>query len=129
MKHLLFVLFYSLFICLACGILSPESSLTGTWRCSLFTMNGSSNAKMTLTEKNGKVNGSFIWQDLDLRISGTVNSKRQVNLETEDPIHRCIFALRTINDDFLEGSFSHYKYSEANQATMFVDGGSLELRR
>ena len=132
MKHAIItiVALGSFIFYLCCSILSPpDPSLTGDWNCSLFTMIGPSNAKMKLKEKSGKVSGTFKWQDLDLPLEGTVNSKRQVNMETQDPIHRCIFALRTIKDDFLEGGITHYIYSEENQASMWVDGGSIELRR
>jgi len=82
------VFFLALIFCLGCDILSPpESSLSGTWDCSLFGITGPSSATMKLKDKNGRLSGTFQWNDINLPIDGTVNSKRQVNMETQDPTH------------------------------------------
>ena len=84
---------------------------------------------MYLDENDGKLSGTFRWDyhDLNLSVDGTVNSKRQVNMETEDDVHRCVFALRSLKDDtFLDGSIQYYVYSEEAQASFHVDGGAFE---
>ena len=110
---------------------ADDPSLTGTWDCTLNTNQyGISSAIMNLNENSGRVTGRFKWIDLDLLLDGTVNSNRQVNMETHDSTHRCIFALRTLRDGtFLDGSFQHYMYISEIQATMHVDGGSLNATK
>ena len=112
---------------IGCDILFPsDSSLSGKWDCELLGGMGPSNAVLDLKEKNGKISGTFEWNDLNLPVKGTVNSKRQVNFEAQDDIHRIIFTLRALKDDtILDGSFAYYRYNEYTQSTMATDAGSV----
>ena len=115
-----------LFLLIWCLIPSgcEDLDLTGTWDCTLLTMLGISHAKMQLTENNGQLTGRFEWIDLNLPIKGTVNFNRQVNIETQDTSHRCIFTLRSLKEEtFLDGSFSYY------QDNVFSDAGSFESNK
>ncbi len=111
-----------LFIVIFLPSCSEDSSLTGRWECSmLIMMNTDASATMTLKEQGGKLTGKFYWDELSLSLEGTVNSRRQVNMETTDSTHRCIFALRALEGNtFLDGSFSYYRNN------IYVDSGSFE---
>ena len=94
------------------GCEPPTTSLTGEWDCTLIGVSGQSSAWMQLTENNGQLRGTFKWDNynLNLKINGTVNSNRQVNMETQDTTHRCILALRALKEDtFLDGGISYYR--------------------
>ncbi len=107
-----------------------DPSLTGTWDCTLLTNKlGISHAVMHLNENSGQVTGTFKWIDLDLPLDGTVNSKRQVNMETQDSTHRCIFALRTLKDGSLDGTFAHYIYVPESQMSIVDDTGSFDATK
>jgi len=110
---------------LACGPLSlSDSSLSGTWDCTLLGVSVLSSAEMKLKEDDGKLTGNIKWNDLNLPISGTVNSKRQVNIEAQESPDRVLITLAAMKDDtFLDGSFSYY------QNFTFVDGGSFDAEK
>jgi hypothetical protein len=79
---------------------------------------------MKLKEKDGKLSGNIKWNDLNLPITGTVNSKRQVNIEAQESPDRVLITLAAMKDDtFLDGSFSYY------QNFTFVDGGSFDAEK
>lgn len=109
------------FICLECDIFSPSDfSLTGKWDCELLGFTGISTALLDIDEESGRISGNIKWNDLNLPVKGTVNSKRQVNIETKDPNQRIILNLRALKDNsILDGSFSYYLNN------LFMDGGSV----
>ena len=100
----------------------PTTSLTGEWDCTLIGVSGQSSAWMQLTENDGQLTGTFKWDNynLNLQINGTVNSKRQVNLETQNTNHRVILTLRVLkNETYLDGSFAYYENN------FWLDGGGF----
>ena len=105
------------------GCEPPTTSLTGEWDCTIVGPSGPSGAWMQLTENSSQLIGTFKWDNhnLNLQINGTVNSKRQVNMETQDTTHRCILALRALKEDtFLDGGISYYRDN------FYVDSGSFD---
>lgn len=120
-KALIFLFLLTMFSILSC---SDDPSLTGTWDCTLTLLSGISSANLQLTENSGQLTGKFKWNDLNLPLGGTVNANRQVNMETQDSTHRCIFALRSLRDDtFLDGGFQYYKNN------FWVDGGAFDATK
>ena len=104
------------------GCEPPTTSLTGEWDCTLIGVSGQSSAWMQLTENDGQLTGTFKWDNynLNLQINGTVNSKRQVNLETQNTNHRVILTLRVLkNETYLDGSFAYYENN------FWLDGGGF----
>jgi len=104
------------------GCEPPTTSLTGEWNCTIVGLSGQSSAYMQLAENNGQLTGTFNWDNhnLNLTINGTVNSQRQVNMETQDTTHRCILALRALKEDtFLDGGISYYRDN------IYIDSGSF----
>ncbi len=108
------------------GCEPPTTTLTGEWNCTIVGLSGQSSALMQLTENDGQVTGTFKWDNynLNLQINGTVNSNRQVNMETQDTTHRCILALRALKEDtFFDGGIVYYRDN------FHVDNGSFTANK
>ena len=108
------------------GCEPPTTSLTGEWDCNIVGPPGPSSASMQLMENSGQITGTFKWENhnLNLQINGTVNSKRQVNMETQDTTHRIILGLRALNEDtYLEGSLAYYENN------IWIDGGGFDANK
>ncbi len=111
--------------CLGCDIFSPSTTLTGKWDCTLAGPVPSS-ATMDLKENSGNLSGTFYWKNLSLPINGTVNSKRQINMEMQESIHRCVFAGKVKEDrTYFDGAMHYYRYDSLQQASVWLDGGGF----
>ncbi len=122
MKHVIAKLVTLGLLIFYLGCEPPTTTLTGEWNCTIVGLSGQSSAWMQLTENDGQVTGTFKWDNhnLNLQINGTVNSHRQVNLETQSTTHRIILALRTLKDEtYLDGSFAYYENN------LWLDGGGF----
>jgi len=126
MKHVIAKLVTLGLLIFYLGCEPPTTTLTGEWNCTIVGLSGQSSAWMQLTENDGQVTGTFNWDNhnLNLQINGTVNSNRQVNMETQDTTHRCILALRALKEDtFLDGGIVYYRDN------FYVDNGSFTANK